>query len=67
MYVQSRLSEQESLNASLKEVQLNARHWELEAKEVVDKAAGAEAERDAAQHEMMMARLETGAAGSAQA
>ena len=41
LYVQSRLSDQESLNASLKEVQLNARHWELEAKEATKKAARA--------------------------
>ena len=47
LYVQSWLSNQESLNASLKEAQLNARGWELEVKEAVDKAARAEAERDA--------------------
>ena len=48
LYVQSGLSSQESLNASLKEAQLNARYWELEAKDAVDKVAWAEAERDAA-------------------
>ena len=48
LYVQSGLSDQKSLNASLKEAQLNARRWELEAKEVVDKVAQAEAERDVA-------------------
>ena len=47
MYVQSRLSNQEILNASLKEAQLNARRWELETKEAVDRAARAEAERGA--------------------
>ena len=46
---------------------MNARHWELEAKEAVDRAARAEAERDAARHEAAMARLETDAAGSARA
>ena len=38
LYVQSRLSAQESLDASLKEVQMTAQHWELEAKEATDKA-----------------------------
>ena len=67
LYVQSGLSGQESLDASLKEAQLNARRWELEAKEAVDKAAwaGAEAERDAARHKTVMAQLENEAAGSA--
>ena len=66
LYVQLRLSDQEILNASLKKAQLNARRWELEAKEAVDRAAWAEAERDAARHEAM-ARLETDAEGSARA
>ena len=46
---------------------MNARHWELEAKEAVDKAAQVDAERDAARHEAVMARLEADAAGSARA
>ena len=37
LYVQSKLSDQEILNASLKEAQLNARCWEMEANEVVDR------------------------------
>ena len=65
LYVQSGLSDQEILNASLKEAQLNAQRWELEAKEAVDRAARTEAERDAARHEAAMARLETDVAGSA--
>ena len=48
------------MDASLKEVQLTAQHWELEAKEAADKA-----ERDVVQHETVMARLETEAAGNA--
>ena len=67
LYVQSGLSDQEILNASLKEAQLNAQRWELEAKEAVDRAARVEAERDAARHEVAMAWLETDAAGSAKA
>ena len=67
LYVQSRLSDQEILNASLKEAQLNVRCWELEAKEVVDRASRAEAEGDVARHGAAMARLETDAAGSARA
>ena len=48
LYVQSRLFDQESLDASLKEAQSSARCWELEAREAVDKVARAEAERDVA-------------------
>ena len=48
LYVQSGISDQEILNASLKEDKLNDRRWELEAKEAVDRVAQAEAERDAA-------------------
>ena len=40
---------------------------ELEAKEAADRAARAETERDAARHEVAMARLEIEAAGSARA
>ena len=65
LYVQSGFSEHESLDASLKEVQLTAQHWELEAKESADRAAWAEAERDAARHETVMARLETEAMANA--
>ena len=53
------------MDASLKEVQMTAQRLELEAKEAVDKEAWVEAERDAACHEMAMARLETEAAGNA--
>ena len=57
LYVQSGLSDQESLNTSLKEAQLNARHWELEAKEAVDKATRVEAEMDASRHGASEGRL----------
>ena len=46
---------------------MNARHWELQTKEVVDKVARAKAERDAARHETTMESLETDVAGSARA
>ena len=65
LYVQSGISSRESLDTSLKEAQLTTRRWELEAKEVVDRAARAEAERDAARHETVMERLETEATGNA--
>ena len=67
LYVQSRLYAQESLDASLKEVQLIAQHWELEAKEAADMAARAKTERDAARNETVMARLDTEAGGNARA
>ena len=59
------LFDQKSLDASLKEAQSIARHWELEAREAVDKAARAKAERDAARQEVVMAQLETDVASSA--
>ena len=46
---------------------MNARRWELEAKEAVDRAARAKAERDATRHEETMARLEIDATGNARA
>ena len=67
LYVELGLSDQEILTASLKEAHLNARSWELEAKEAVDRAARAEVERYAARHEAAMARLETDTAGCARA
>ena len=67
LYVQSGLLDQKILNASLKEAQLNYRRWELETKETVDRAAWAEAKRDATRHEEAMAWLETDEAGSARA
>ena len=53
------------MDASLKEVQLIAQRWELEAKEAADREARGEAKRDAARHETVMVRLETEAAGNA--
>ena len=67
LYVKSGLSAQKSLDASLNEVQLTAQRWELETKEATDRKALAEAERDAAQHETVMVRLETEAVGNARA
>ena len=51
LYVQSNLSAQESLDASLKEVQLTAQRWELKTKEAMDRVARAEEERDVTRHE----------------
>ena len=47
------------------EAESNLRPWESEAKEVVERAVLAEAERDAANHDVTMARLDTEVAGSA--
>ena len=57
LFVQPRLSNQEALDASLKETQHSSRRWDLEAKEATDRAVRAEEERDAGQHETVMARL----------
>ena len=44
------------------EVESNSRRWESKAKEAAKRAVRAEAERDAARHEVAMTRLETEAA-----
>ena len=38
LFVQLRFSDQEALDASLKEAQHSSRRWELEAKEAVERA-----------------------------
>ena len=67
LFVQSRLSDHEALNASLKEARLASRHWELEAKEAVEMAIRVKAERDTTRHEAAMARLEIEAMSGARA
>ena len=49
------------------EAKSKSRRLELEAREAVERATRAEAERDAARHEVAMARLEIYALGSARA
>ena len=58
LYVQSALVEREMQSASLKKAELACRHLELEAKESAERGSRAEAERDAACHEAVMAKLE---------
>ena len=58
LYVQSGMAEPETQSASLKEAKLTCRCLELEAKESTERAAQAEAERDAARHEAAMAKLQ---------
>ena len=67
LFVQSTLFDQETLDASLKEAQLSSQYWELEAKEAMERAVWAEAERDVARHEATMARLEIEAMSDARA
>ena len=57
LYVQSGMAEWEIQSASLKEAELACLCLELEAKESTERAAWAEAERDAARHEATMAKL----------
>ena len=52
------MAEWETQSASLKEVELTCRRLELETKESAEKAARAEAERDAVHHEAAMAKLQ---------
>ena len=58
LYVQSGMAERETQSASLKEAESTCRHLELEAKESTERAAREEAERDAACHEVAMAKLQ---------
>ena len=59
LYVQAGKVEWEMQSASLKKVELACRRLELEARESAERAARAEAERDAACHEEAMAKLAT--------
>ena len=59
LYVQSGMAEREMQSASLKKAELACRRLELEVKEYAERAARAEAERDAACHEAAMAKLAT--------
>ena len=67
LYAQSAFSDKKALSASLMEVESRSRRLELEAREVVKRATRAEAERDAARHEVAMARLDIDAESSARA
>ena len=59
LFVQAGMAEREMQSASLKKVELACRRLELEAIESIERAARAEAERDAASHEAAMAKLAT--------
>ena len=58
LYVQSGMVERETQSASLKEAELTCCRLELEAKESTERAARAEAKRDATSHEEAMAKLQ---------
>ena len=65
LYAQSAVSNQRALSASLDEAKSRSQRWEMEAKEGLQRAARAEAERDAARNEALMAGMDADAAGSA--
>ena len=67
LYAQSEFPDQKALSASLMEAELNSRCWESEAREDVERAIHAESKRDAAHHEVAMARLEIEAGGNTRA
>ena len=67
LYVQSGMAKREMQSASLKEAELVCRRLEMEAKESAERAARAEAERDAARHEASMAKLQIEGAVNTQA
>ena len=60
-------SDKKALSAALMEAKSKSRQLELEAREPAERATRAEAEKDAAHHELAMARLEIDAVGSARA
>ena len=66
-YAQLIISGHNTLSASLAEAESRSQRWEKEAKEGIEKVARVEAERDAARHEALMARMDADAAGSARA
>ena len=57
LFVQAGMAEREMQSASLKQVELACHRLELEARESAERAAQAEAERDAACHEAAMVKL----------
>ena len=57
LFVQAGMEKREMQSASLKQAELACRCLELEARESVERASRAEAERDAAFHEAAMAKL----------
>ena len=59
LFVQAGMAEREMQSASLKKAELACRRLELEARESSKSAARAEAERDTACHEAVMAKLAT--------
>ena len=67
MYVQAGIGEREMQSASLKQAELACRRLELEAKESAERAARVKAEKDAALHEVSMAKLSTEGALSTRA
>ena len=67
LFVQSRLSDQEALDASLKEAQLSSRRWELEAKEAMERAVQAETEKDTSRNEAAISQLQIDASSGARA
>ena len=67
LYAQSIVSDHRALSASLAEAESSSRCWENEAKESVENMVQAEAERDAAHHDALMACMDADMAGSAKA
>ena len=67
LYAQSVFSDKKAMSASLMEAESESRRLEVEAREAVERATRAEAERDVARHEVAMARVEIDAVGSARA
>ena len=59
LFVQAGMAKREMQGASLKQAELACRRLELEARESVERAARAQAERDTARHEAAMAKLTT--------
>ena len=57
LFVQAGMAEREIQSASLKQAELACHRLELEARESTERAAWAEAVRDAACHEAVMAKL----------
>ena len=65
LYVQLVVSDHKTLSASLVEAESSSLRWENEVRGSVERMARAEAERDAACHDALMARMDADTAGNA--
>ena len=67
LYAQSIVSDHRTLRSSLAEAESNSQRWENEARGSVERMSRPEAERDAARHDALMARMDADTVRSSKA